>query len=88
MQHEFVIGPLCDSELFGRKARLYYCSRCKWSFLVCGSKVAVLDEGGNRLARDDSFRRFDALEESPCPVLEALASEFLAEVPAGCRPDY
>jgi len=26
VQHEFVIGPLCDSALFGRKARLYYCA--------------------------------------------------------------
>jgi len=49
LRHEFVVGPLCDSSLSERKARLYYCIRCKWNFLVCGSKVAVLDELAHRL---------------------------------------
>ena len=78
MRHEFVIGPLCDSALFGRKARLYYCVQCKWSFLVCGSKFAVLDESGSRSNGDESSRRFVTFEK-PCPVLEAFASESLAE---------
>jgi len=82
MRHEFVIGPLCDSALFERKAKLYYCIQCKWSFLVCESKVEVLDEGGNPLAGDEISGRFGTFEEGPCPVLEALALEFLAEVPA------
>jgi hypothetical protein len=87
VQHEFVIGPLCDSALFGRKARLYYCVQCKWSFLVCGSKFAVLDESGNRFNGDESSRRSVTFEK-PCPVLEAFASEFLGEVlaPSGMLP--
>ena len=79
MRHDLVIGPLCDSALFGRKARVYYSIRCKWSFLVSGSKVAVLDEWGKPLVGDESFGRFSALERDHCPVLEAFALESLAE---------
>jgi hypothetical protein len=79
MRHEFVIGPLCDSTFFGRKARLYYWNRYRWSFLVCESKVAVLDEGGDPSGGDESSRRFSIFDENPCPVLEAFASESLAE---------
>ena len=78
-RHQFVIGPLCDVSLPSRKARLYYCRLCKWSFLVCGSKVAVLDEDGKPLAGEESFRRFSTFEEGPCPVLEAFASVAVAD---------
>lgn len=77
-RHELVIGPLCDSTLFGRKARLYYCNRCKWGFLVCGSKVAVLDDSGSPLSGNENSARFSA-KENPCPVLEAFALETLGE---------
>jgi hypothetical protein len=78
-RHEFVIGPLCDTNLTSRKARLYYCRLCEWRFLVCGSKVAVLDENGNPLVGEESLRRFTTLEEGPCPVLEAFASQVLSQ---------
>jgi hypothetical protein len=71
-RHEFVIGPLRESSLSPRKARLYYCIRCKWNFLVCGSRVAVLDERGNPLTGTESSNRFSTFEEGPCPVLKAL----------------
>jgi hypothetical protein len=74
LRHEFLIGPLCNTSLFPKEARVYYCFRCKWSFLVCGSKVAVLDEDGSLLAGAESLRRFNTLEEGPCPVLEAFVS--------------
>ena len=80
-RHEFVIGPLCDSEVFGQKVRLFHCLRCRSSFLVCGSKVAVVDKGGNSLTGGASSRRSGNFEEGLCPVLEAFASESLAEVP-------
>ena len=73
-RHEFVIGPLCKHAVFQEKARLYYCIRCKWSFLVCGSRVAVLDEEGSSLVGKDSLCRFETFEEGPCPVLEAFVS--------------
>lgn len=79
LRHEFAIGPLCDNALFGGKARLYYCIRCKWSFLVYGSRVAVLDERGNPLAERESSKRFPTFEDGPCPVLEAFMSAALAE---------
>src|SRR5216683_2711579 len=78
-RHEFVIGPLCDTSVTSRKARLYYCRLCEWRFLVCGSKVAVLDEDGNPLIGEESFRRFGTFEEGPCPVLEAFASQALSQ---------
>jgi hypothetical protein len=73
-RHEFVIGPLCKHAVFQKKARLYYCIRCKWSFLVCGGKVVVLDEDGSPLGGDGGRRRFATFEEGPCPVLEAFVS--------------
>src|ERR1700728_962164 len=78
LKHDFVIGPQRHNELFGRPARLYYCVRCKWSFMVCGSTVAVLDEDGSPVAGEESLRRFNTLAEGPCPVLEAFVSATLA----------
>src|SRR5208282_978182 len=80
LRHEFVIGPLHDSDLFLRKGRLYYCTQCKWSFLVCGDKVAVLDDDGRPLAGPRSTSRFATFEEGPCPVLEGFESAALATV--------
>jgi hypothetical protein len=73
-RHEFVVGRLSKPAELQQKARLYYCIRCKWSFLVCGSEVAVLDEDGSPLGGDGSRRRFATFEEGPCPVLEAFVS--------------
>jgi hypothetical protein len=81
MQHEVVIGPLCASILFQRKARLYYCKRCTWSFLVCESKVVVLNKDGSPMNRNESSARFNA-DEDACPVLEAFASEVLERASA------
>ena len=69
LRHGFVIGPLCDSELFGRKARLHYCLRCNWRFLVSEKKVVVLDEVGHPMAGPDSSTRFATFAEGPCPAL-------------------
>ena len=79
LRHDFVIGPLSDSPLFKRKARLYYCIRCDWSFLVCGTKVAVLDEKGLALTGTQASERFNTFQNGPCPVLAAFASEMAVE---------
>ena len=76
MRHEFVIGPLCDSALFRRKARLYYCIRCRWHFLVSEKKVAVLDDDGHPMAGADSSARFNTFAEGPCPALAELESRY------------
>ena len=78
-RHAFVIGPLCDSNLSSRKARLYYCRLCNWTFLVCGTQVAVLDAKGNPLVGEESLSRFSTFEEGPCPALDAFASAALAD---------
>ena len=78
-RHAFVIGPLCDSKLSSHKARLYYCRLCNWTFLVCGSQVAVLDERGEPLVGEESLSRFRTFEEGPCPAFEAFPSASLAE---------
>jgi len=79
LRHEFAIGPLRDHFLFKDKARQYYCIRCKWTFLVAGNKVAVLDEHGSPLTDDESTNRFGTFALGPCPVLEALTSEAFEE---------
>src|SRR5258708_14537627 len=73
-RHEFVIGPLCDSSLFRRKARRYYCIRCNWQLLVSEKKGVVLAEDGTPLARNDSTHRFETFDEGPCPALAMLAA--------------
>jgi hypothetical protein len=82
LRHDFVIGPQRHSDLFGRPARLYYCVRCKSSFLVCGSKVAVLDEDEVPITGEESLRRFNTFGEGPCPVLEAFVSAVTARAEA------
>jgi hypothetical protein len=74
LPHEFVIGPLHRNGLSPNKARLYYCTRCKWSFLVSGTKVAVFAQDGSPSNGDESLVRFKTFEDGPCPVLEAFAS--------------
>src|SRR6516165_10006336 len=79
VRHEFVIGPQFNSPLFTGKARLYYCVRCKWNFLVSRDGVAVLDERGNPLTGSESSDRFNTFEDGPCPVFKALVADALIE---------
>jgi hypothetical protein len=76
LRHEFVIGPLRHHYLFKHDARHYYCIRCKWTFLICGTEVVVLDDNGSPLADDEGTRRFKTFQGGPCPVLEALVAQF------------
>jgi len=82
LRHNFIVGPQRHSELFGRPARLYYCVRCKWSFLVCGSRVAVLNEDESPqdeipIVGEESLRRFNTFAQGACPALEAFVSTAL-----------
>jgi hypothetical protein len=79
LRHDFVIGPLRYSPLFPEKVRSYYCTRCRWNFLVGRKKVAVLDERGNPLSGFESSRRFNTFEDGPCPVLKALTADVPSE---------
>jgi len=78
-RHVFVIGPLCDTNLSVRKARIYYCRLCDWSFLVAGSKVAVLDARGEPVIGAESRRRFSTFAEGPCPALVAFAAAAMTD---------
>jgi hypothetical protein len=82
LRHSFAIGPLCDTYLFNRQARLYYCTRCSWSFLVAGSLAAVIDDEGRPVAGVEAQKRFRSFEDGPCPVLEGLTRE-LNSAPLG-----
>ena len=81
LKHSFAIGPLCDTYLFTKKARLYYCTRCTWSFLVCGSSVAVIGPDGKPLAGHEAARQFQTFATGPCPVLQTLAIETGVPIP-------
>jgi hypothetical protein len=85
-RHEFVIGPLRESNLSSQKARIYYCRLCEWSFLVCGSRVAVIDEDGQPLVGRESCIRFSTFGEGPCPVLEEFSSAYMADVDKSQSP--
>jgi hypothetical protein len=82
LRHNFAIGPFCDTYLFDRPARLYYCTRCTWSFLVAGAATAVIDKEGRPLAGEESEKRFRTFGNGPCPVLEGLAHELGLRAPA------
>jgi hypothetical protein len=75
LSHNFVIGPLSEYGPLRQTGRLYYCTHCKWSFLVCGRKVAVLDDDGQAITGEESLRRFQTFVAGPCPVLETLMSD-------------
>jgi hypothetical protein len=75
MRHTFAIGPVCDSYLFNGQARLYYCTRCRWSFLVSNKAVAVIDDDGRPLSGEAAKAQFRSFENGPCPVLQGLALE-------------
>jgi len=78
LRHNFAIGPLCDTYLFKHQARLYYCARCSWSFLVSSGAVAVIDAHGRPLTGDEAERQFKSFANGPCPVLQGLAQETAA----------
>jgi len=82
LTHDLLVGPRRHSELFGRPARLYHCARCKWSFEVCGSAVAILDEDGSPVLGEENLRRFNTLAGSASPVLEAFMSVAMADADA------
>lgn len=75
LRHEFAIGALREHPLFEGKARQYYCTRCEWTLLVSGTKVALLGENSRLLAGDAGMRLHLMPEVSLCPVLEAIAAE-------------
>jgi hypothetical protein len=79
-RHRFVIGPICYASANLERGRLYYCTACRWKFLVCGTKVAVLAENGSALVGAEAIERFSTFAEGPCPVLEEFASALSSKI--------
>ena len=69
LRHDFLIGPLAGNALVLRRARVYYCARCKWNFIVCENRIAALDGNGNPIGGDEGHRRFKTFGDGPCPAL-------------------
>lgn len=70
-RHEFLIGPWSSIPIVSGHSRVYYCIRCKWSFLVCENRIAALDGDGVALGGKESLKRFDTFADGPCPALAA-----------------
>src|SRR5712672_149317 len=64
--------------LFKPHRYLYYCARCRWSFVVNDGRKGVIspvDDDGNRLPHDEAARRFATFALGPCPALQVLNVE-------------
>ena len=76
MRHNFAIKVLDRLPgLFQPHRYLYYCARCKWSFLVNDGGRGVLtpiDSNGRRIDGDEATRRAATFALGPCPSLQIL----------------
>jgi hypothetical protein len=64
--------------LFKPNRYLYYCARCKWSFVVNDGRSGVIspvDGDGNFLQHDEAQRRLATFAVGPCPALQVLNSK-------------
>jgi hypothetical protein len=79
LRHEFLFGSLSKSPIVSRAARVYYCIRCKWHFLVCEKRIAALDENGYPLGGAEGYERFKTFGDGPCPALAEINDAALRE---------
>lgn len=64
--------------LFKPNRYLYYCARCKWSFVVNDGRSGVItpvDDDGNYLPHDEAQKRVATFALGPCPALQVLNVE-------------
>lgn len=69
--------------LFKPTRYLYFCARCKWSFIVNDGRRGVLtpvSDNGKPLAREEAVARAATFAAGPCPALRRLSE---APVAAG-----
>jgi hypothetical protein len=76
MRHSFAIKVLERLPGFFQPHRyIYYCSRCKWSFVVNDGKrgvISALGADNQRLETDEEERRLATFAYGPCPSLRRL----------------
>jgi hypothetical protein len=61
--------------LFKPHRYLYYCARCKWSFVVNDGRSAVItpvDADGNPMPHDEAISRVATFALGPCPAMQVL----------------
>jgi hypothetical protein len=78
LKHNFAIKLLKKTGLFQPQPYLYFCVRCRFTFLVNqtrGSIVAV-NPDGKPLSEPENSARIATFAEGPCPALEPLYREF------------
>jgi hypothetical protein len=77
MRHMFSIKALDRLPgLFGPRRYLYYCARCKWSFIVNDGRRGVLTpiaDNGTPLEPDEAVARAATFALGPCPAMRALS---------------
>ena len=64
--------------LFKPNRYLYYCARCKWSFVVNDGRsgvITAMDDNGNYLPHDEAQKRVATFALGPCPALQVLNVE-------------
>jgi hypothetical protein len=62
--------------LFKAKRYLYYCARCKWSFIVNDGRRGVLtpvSDNGSALTHEEAVARAATFAAGPCPALRRLS---------------
>jgi hypothetical protein len=72
LRHNFLISAFADSPIAAGRARVYYCVRCQWNFLVCENRIAPLDKSGDPIGGEEGFDRFKTFGDGPCPALAQL----------------
>lgn len=68
-RHEFAISRAGPDDPFHGKGSRYTCIHCKWSFIVKGLTVVVLDDNGRPMKGKLADMRFDTFADGPCPAL-------------------
>ena len=70
MRHNFAIQSLGRRPGWLMPQRyVYYCVRCRWMFLVVGSKVCALNDSSAPLPELENGRRTATFEIGPCPAI-------------------
>lgn len=77
--------------LFKPNRYVYFCARCKWSFIVNDGRRGVLTpvaDNGNPLTREETDARAATFAAGPCPALRRLSEASIAARPLRSAPHF